>query len=213
MIHRCWELIHCCGTTVCHQTWFTTWRHRIWISICRHFCRKPIASCFRYNYGSARSKEIYYVIECARNCYLQNDKQLTFTIGNTHFLITNSLASSDRCYLPQSVGRCRGTLYKYYFNHEKQQCDEFLYGGCLGNDNRFNSVEECQQICVIPQQQGKCRSFKSNQREQSVACCLRASKPFWFFRLYFSVMKVRYQGFSSLRLHRVWRFLVRLSTH
>ena len=36
--------------------------------------------------------------------------------------------------------------YRYFDNAEKR-CMPFYYGGCEGNDNRFDTFEECQKSC------------------------------------------------------------------
>ncbi len=59
-----------------------------------------------------------------------------------------------RCYLPKSVGRCRASTPKYYYNAENQACEQFNYGGCLGNANKFDTTEECEQQCVLTQTAG-----------------------------------------------------------
>jgi len=64
------------------------------------------------------------------------------------------LVLSDRCYLPRSVGRCHGTSYRYYYNYETGSCEEFVYGGCLGNDNKFDTLDECIKVCVKPHDPG-----------------------------------------------------------
>jgi hypothetical protein len=33
------------------------------------------------------------------------------------------------------------------FNAENNRCEAFLYGGCAGNDNNFESASECQRTC------------------------------------------------------------------
>jgi len=35
----------------------------------------------------------------------------------------------------------------YYHNAESGHCDEFFYGGCEGNANRYETIEQCQQAC------------------------------------------------------------------
>ncbi|GBL77953.1 Papilin, partial [Araneus ventricosus] len=37
---------------------------------------------------------------------------------------------------------------KYYFNHEEGKCKKFIYGGCKGNGNNFDSIEECERSCL-----------------------------------------------------------------
>jgi hypothetical protein len=34
-------------------------------------------------------------------------------------------------------------LTKYYFDTNSGDCRQFVYGGCQGNDNRFDSIEGC----------------------------------------------------------------------
>uniref|UniRef100_A0A0X3Q9Z3 Papilin n=1 Tax=Schistocephalus solidus TaxID=70667 RepID=A0A0X3Q9Z3_SCHSO len=54
------------------------------------------------------------------------------------------------CKLPKDVGPCRGALLRYYFNYETKRCDEFIYGGCKGNANNFQTILECQELCMKP---------------------------------------------------------------
>lgn len=59
----------------------------------------------------------------------------------------NSSQFTDICTLPVKVGACRGSLKKWYFDVESQRCETFLYGGCQGNANRFESKAQCQREC------------------------------------------------------------------
>ncbi len=57
-------------------------------------------------------------------------------------------SSNDVCNLPKQIGPCKGLVLSFYFNKDTQQCDEFNYGGCLGNDNRFPSRKLCEKRCL-----------------------------------------------------------------
>jgi len=35
----------------------------------------------------------------------------------------------------------------YYFDSDDKQCKVFDYGGCLGNSNKFESINECRMKC------------------------------------------------------------------
>lgn len=41
-------------------------------------------------------------------------------------------------------GPCKAMI-KRFFQYSHQQCEEFIYGGCEGNQNRFETLEECKQ--------------------------------------------------------------------
>ncbi|XP_066491421.1 tissue factor pathway inhibitor isoform X2 [Tiliqua scincoides] len=51
------------------------------------------------------------------------------------------------CLLDNDPGICRGLFSRYFYNKESQQCEKFEYGGCLGNANKFLTLEECQDTC------------------------------------------------------------------
>ena len=51
------------------------------------------------------------------------------------------------CELKPKVGPCRAGHLMYYFDQNTKACEEFIYGGCLGNDNRFSSISECEKVC------------------------------------------------------------------
>uniref|UniRef100_T1JGC4 Papilin n=1 Tax=Strigamia maritima TaxID=126957 RepID=T1JGC4_STRMM len=55
--------------------------------------------------------------------------------------------SQEICELPKVVGPCSGQFSQWYFNPQADQCEEFQFGGCLGNGNRFNTFEDCQARC------------------------------------------------------------------
>ncbi|KAM6178395.1 tissue factor pathway inhibitor-like [Rhynchocyon petersi] len=52
------------------------------------------------------------------------------------------------CALKMDSGPCRAMIVRYYFNILTQECEEFLYGGCNGNQNRFETLEECKEKCA-----------------------------------------------------------------
>ena len=62
----------------------------------------------------------------------------------------SSRTASD-CLKPLTRSRCRASLLRYYYNTETQSCQEFSFGGCDSDDhsNRFDSLAECQQVCVF----------------------------------------------------------------
>lgn len=53
----------------------------------------------------------------------------------------------DVCEQPMLVGRCRARIPKWAFNSKSGKCEQFFYGGCQGNDNRFDTKAECVTKC------------------------------------------------------------------
>lgn len=55
----------------------------------------------------------------------------------------------QRCNFPMNTGPCRMSLEMFYYDEQAQDCRLFYYGGCKGNPNRFESIEECRRTCLV----------------------------------------------------------------
>ncbi|CAH1111392.1 unnamed protein product, partial [Psylliodes chrysocephalus] len=64
------------------------------------------------------------------------------------------------CSIPKERGTCRNYTVKWFFDMDYGGCSRFWYGGCDGNENRYKSKEECEQICVNPEGDGRCHLSK-----------------------------------------------------
>lgn len=65
-----------------------------------------------------------------------------FTSSFTYF------AAGDICILPMIEGPCKGFMPQWFYNSKKGRCEQFIYGGCSGNANRFSTKAKCQLRCV-----------------------------------------------------------------
>ena len=53
----------------------------------------------------------------------------------------------DICSLPKEEGPCDKYYERWYHNQATGYCEQFVYKGCHGNKNRFESEQECRQQC------------------------------------------------------------------
>ncbi|KAH7972791.1 hypothetical protein HPB52_017171 [Rhipicephalus sanguineus] len=51
------------------------------------------------------------------------------------------------CELPKQDGPCYAYLRRYYYNTTTDTCEKFIYGGCQGNANNFETLKECETRC------------------------------------------------------------------
>ncbi|XP_034300784.2 uncharacterized protein [Magallana gigas] len=59
----------------------------------------------------------------------------------------NILPRQNACDLLPVAGPCKGRMVRYFYNSANKQCQQFVYGGCQGNDNNFGSQEACERAC------------------------------------------------------------------
>ncbi|TFK02284.1 Collagen alpha-3(VI) chain [Platysternon megacephalum] len=55
---------------------------------------------------------------------------------------------TDICRLQKEEGTCREFVLKWYYDSETKSCARFWYGGCGGNENKFNTQKECEKVCI-----------------------------------------------------------------
>ncbi|XP_054477460.1 collagen alpha-6(VI) chain isoform X2 [Anoplopoma fimbria] len=56
--------------------------------------------------------------------------------------------SKDSCLLSQDQGGCQNYTMMWFFDSQQRECSRFWYGGCGGNENRFKTQDECENLCV-----------------------------------------------------------------
>ena len=75
------------------------------------------------------------------------------------FVLVNSV-----CLLDKQQGTCKAHFKLWYFNKVTKKCEQFVYGGCQGNGNRFGSELECRQTC---RPEGTFLFFRVSLRDES----------------------------------------------
>ncbi|EPY84340.1 kunitz-type protease inhibitor 2 isoform 2 [Camelus ferus] len=102
-------------------------------------------SCQQFVYGGCEGND---------NNYMTKEECLAKCAGVTAPRNQDSNDPSDDifnyeeyCTAEAVTGPCRAAFPRWYFNAEKNSCDNFIYGGCRGNKNSYPSKEECMQRC------------------------------------------------------------------
>ena len=65
----------------------------------------------------------------------------------SHIFFSVLVQAVDICQLPPERGPCLAYMPRYYFDPAVGECKEFIYGGCLGNENNFETIEACEAKC------------------------------------------------------------------
>nr|AFM90128.1 Kunitz-like protease inhibitor [Callorhinchus milii] len=133
---------------------------------CEHTCNvtelcalaPKVGMCYalmhRYFYNqSSKACEVFMYGGCRGNVNnFQEKEQCEDSCGELAF-----------CKLKPDRGPCRADFVRYFYNTSTKMCEQFKYGGCLGNTNNFMDPMEChfkcgdKGECLLPIQIGKCR--------------------------------------------------------
>nr|Q2ES46.1 RecName: Full=Kunitz-type serine protease inhibitor 5; AltName: Full=Kunitz protease inhibitor 5; AltName: Full=Kunitz protease inhibitor V; Flags: Precursor [Daboia russelii]ABD24044.1 Kunitz protease inhibitor-V [Daboia russelii russelii] len=75
------------------------------------------------------------------------------------------ISGQDRpkfCHLPVDSGICRAHIPRFYYNPASNQCQGFIYGGCEGNANNFETRDQCRHTCGASGKEGPRPRIASN---------------------------------------------------
>lgn len=97
------------------------------------------------NFGSRK--------KCEKKCsYLASQRVMQFdAVKNEEEeeeVVEEPVPEPDVCTLTKEMGRCRARFNRFYFNEKTGDCEAFVYGGCEGNGNNFQSIQLCRQKCI-----------------------------------------------------------------
>ncbi|XP_036616385.1 collagen alpha-4(VI) chain-like [Trichosurus vulpecula] len=62
--------------------------------------------------------------------------------------IGDETTDPDPCFMVKDAGLCHDYVLKWYYHRDQHTCQKFWFGGCGGNQNRFETRQECESRCV-----------------------------------------------------------------
>ncbi|XP_069814429.1 collagen alpha-4(VI) chain-like [Dendropsophus ebraccatus] len=100
---------------------------------------KDIDACSQFWYGGCDGNGNRFSTEneCLQEC--SSKRQST----NEGLQVRNK----DICTLNKEEGDCQDYALKWWYDADRNECDQFWYGGCGGNKNRFETQEQCMVAC------------------------------------------------------------------
>ncbi|KAH8241117.1 hypothetical protein KR026_012426 [Drosophila bipectinata] len=79
-------------------------------------------------------------------------KLLIFLVVFVAFATISIDAKNEICGLPHSRNgdliSCEAYIPSWTYNSSSNECIKFIYGGCRGNDNRFDTKQACEEKCL-----------------------------------------------------------------
>ncbi|XP_041096368.1 tissue factor pathway inhibitor 2-like [Polyodon spathula] len=117
----------------------------------RYYYNRHTEKCEEFNYGGCEGNANNFanLEHCEKTCWKSRK------IGKI-------------CRLEPEEGPCRAMFKRYFYNFTAMECQVFIYGGCLGNENRFVDRNVCRNycepqkktpsVCNGPVDQGTCSS-------------------------------------------------------
>lgn len=113
-------------------------------------------SCYEFDYSGCQGNKNRFQdqVSCEIKCKQRPSLPVSPEIVTTVTPPTEQ-PKSPICLAPADPGSCDGTITAYYYDAQQQMCQAFLYGGCDGNANKFQTEEQCERLCGKFHGQGK----------------------------------------------------------
>ncbi|XP_054430034.1 eppin-like [Pteronotus mesoamericanus] len=82
--------------------------------------------------------------------------------------------NQDICSLPKDPGPCLALFHRWWYDKKNDTCASFIYGGCQGNNNNFQTKDLCLNMCskkrVCPKTKIPCKIEEINQCSKRKPC-------------------------------------------
>lgn len=109
-------------------------------------------TCFSFTYCHSNSRQPGRIFEAYEECMRCCGPEL-----------------AGPCGLPRLQGPCKAYEPRWAYSSTLQQCQSFIYGGCEGNDNNFDSKEACEEMCPYPKNH-HCKACKPRGKMVTSFC-------------------------------------------
>jgi papilin len=133
----------------------------------RFYFNSKTKNCEAFNYGGVGGNENNFktIEECNAKCKVSSQVETTTVVTAPS---TEKRALPEKCSQPAASGMCLAYFERFYFDTTTNECTDFVYGGCQGNENNFYSKIECEQqcqpekVCSLPAVEGDCYARLTN---------------------------------------------------
>jgi len=100
--------------------------------------------CQTMNYGGCKGNDNRFATkdECENTCK-------EYMVSATRSNDVSDTEFAKKCEPEKAPGKCRGFQKKYFHNKNAKKCQEFIYTGCQGNENNYDSLDECEATCGV----------------------------------------------------------------
>lgn len=118
----------------------------------KYFYDHNAGHCRQFWYGGCggTANRFNTMEDCSKICFVK--KESGGGREARRWVADSRSSRADVCRLEPERGPCSDYSIKWHFVPQETKCRRFWYGGCQGNENRFDTEESCEARCL---QKGK----------------------------------------------------------